>query len=171
VESSIWYSWVRDALVTDGRVNDGVLLRDMPDPVLAREGYWLPFMRDELACDRNTIFVGHSSGAAAAMRYAEQSPVAGLVLVGAYPTDLDDPTERQSGYFSRPWHHIRQNSQFIVQFGSTDDPYLPWHEQKAVADALGADLRQFYNRGHFVDDEFPELVLAIKELLDHCKAK
>jgi len=170
VESSIWYAWVREALRSECRVND-VILRDMPDPVLARECYWLPFMRDELVCDRKTIIVGHSSGAAAAMRYAEQWPVAGLVLVGAYSSDLDDETEQQSGYFSRPWEWdlIRRNSPFVIQFGSTDDPYLPWHEQKSVADALGADLRQFSNRGHFTDNIFPELVMAVMEVLKLCK--
>jgi len=166
VESSVWYAWVRDALRSDHRVD--VVLRDMPDPVLARECYWLPFMRDELVCDQKTVIIGHSSGAAAAMRYAEQWPVGGLVLVGAYASDLDDENEQCSGYFSRPWAWdlIRQNSPFIIQFGSTDDPYLPWHEQKAVADALAADLRQFSNRGHFTDDEFPEIVVAIKEKLE-----
>jgi len=167
VESSVWYAWVRDALRSDERVSD-VVLRDMPDPVLARECYWLPFMRDQLVCDENTIIIGHSSGAAAAMRYAEQWPVGGLVLVGAYASDLDDETERCSGYFSRPWawHLIRQNSPFVIQFGSTDDPYLPWDQQKTVADALAADVRQFSNRGHFIDAEFPEVVTAIKEQID-----
>jgi len=167
VESSVWYAWVRDALRSVERVSD-VMLSDMPDPVLARECYWLPFMRDQLLCDENTIIVGHSSGAAAAMRYAEQWPVGGLVLVGAYASDLDDETERCSGYFSRPWawHLIRQNSPFVIQFGSTDDPYLPWDEQKTVADALSADLRQFSNRGHFIDAEFPEVVMAIKEQME-----
>ena len=169
VESSVWYAWVRDALRSDHRVD--VVLRDMPDPVLARECYWLPFMRDELVCDQKTVIIGHSSGAAAAMRYAEQWPVGGLVLVGAYASDLDDENEQCSGYFSRPWAWdlIRQNSPFIIQFGSTDDPYLPWHEQKAVADALAADLRQFSNRGHFTDDEFPEIVVAIKEKMELCR--
>lgn len=35
VESSVWYAWVRDALLADGGVDD-VVLRDMPDPYLAR---------------------------------------------------------------------------------------------------------------------------------------
>jgi len=166
VESSIWYASVRDALLSDRQVTD-VLLRDMPDPIYARERYWLPFMKDELGCNQNTIIIGHSSGAAAALRFAEQWPVAGLVLVGAYSSDLGDETEQISGYFSRPWawDRIRQNSPFIVQFGSTDDPYLPWHDQQSVADALGADLRQFSNRGHFTDTKFPEIILVIKEQL------
>jgi len=170
VESSNWYAWMRDTLRSDNRVSE-VVLRDMPDPVFARECYWLPFMRDELGCDQNTIIVGHSSGAAAAMRYAEQWPVGGLVLVGAYSSDLGDETEQRSGYFSRPWMWdvIRKNSPFVIQFGSTDDPYLPWHEQKVVADALRANLHQHSSRGHFLDVEFPELVLAIKQQLRLCE--
>ena len=166
VESSVWYASVRDALRSDHRVSK-VVLRDMPDPVVARECYWLPFMRDELVCDQNTIIIGHSSGAAAAMRYAEQWPVGGLVLVGAYSSDLGDETEQESGYFSRPWAWdiTRKNSPFVVQFGSTGDPYLPWHEQKVVADALRTDLQQFSNRGHFVDTEFPEILYVKEQLL------
>jgi len=170
VESSVWYASVRDALRSDPRVSD-VVLRDMPDPVLARECYWLPFMRDELVCDQKTIIIGHSSGAVAAMRYAEQWSVGGLVLIAAYSSDLGDETELRSGYFSRPWawDRIRQNSPFVIQFGSTDDPYLPWHEQKAVADALGADLRQFSNRGHFIDTKLPEVIIAIEEHMELCR--
>ncbi|XP_016365442.1 serine hydrolase RBBP9 [Sinocyclocheilus rhinocerous] len=43
-------------------------LKNMPDPVTARESIWLPFMEKELKCDEETAIIGHSSGAAAAMR-------------------------------------------------------------------------------------------------------
>lgn len=36
--------------------------------VLAREEIWIPFMEKQLNCNANTIIVGHSSGAEAAMR-------------------------------------------------------------------------------------------------------
>lgn len=59
------------------------LASNMPDPVGARESVWLPFMRGELACGEDTVIVGHSSGAAAAMRYAETQQVAGALCVGS----------------------------------------------------------------------------------------
>ena len=37
--------------------------------VLAREEIWIPFMKEHLNCNENTVIVGHSSGAEAAMRY------------------------------------------------------------------------------------------------------
>ena len=48
-----------------------VAMEDMPDPYEAKESIWLPFMRDVLKADESSIIVGHSSGAEAAMRYAE----------------------------------------------------------------------------------------------------
>ena len=64
--------------------------------------------------------------------------------MSAYTTDQGDPLERASGYFGRPWlwGDIRGNAGFVVQFGSADDPFLPWAEQQEVADGLGAELHK-----------------------------
>ena len=55
----------------------------MPDPITARRSIWLPFMKEELGVDDQTIIIGHSSGACAAVRFAETNKVAGIILVGA----------------------------------------------------------------------------------------
>ena len=49
-----------------------VVAKTFPDNDLAREKYWLPFLKNELGTDENTIIIGHSSGAAmvAAMQVA-----------------------------------------------------------------------------------------------------
>ena len=60
------------------------VLRNMPDPITARRSIWLPFMKEELGVDHETIIIGHSSGACAAVRFAETNQVAGIILVGAY---------------------------------------------------------------------------------------
>ena len=39
-------------------VYDEVILRDMPDPMLARESKWLPFLRTECKAGPDTIIVG-----------------------------------------------------------------------------------------------------------------
>ena len=41
-------------------------------------------MKENLKVDEETIIIGHSSGACAAVRYAEENKVAGIILVGAY---------------------------------------------------------------------------------------
>ena len=59
-----------------------------PDPVGARENKWIPFIANTLAggADNlpNCLIVGHSSGAAAAMRLAESYQIYGMLLVAAY---------------------------------------------------------------------------------------
>ncbi|XP_073529471.1 serine hydrolase RBBP9 [Phyllobates terribilis] len=165
VESCIWYSWTKKRL--DKIPNFKCVLRNMPDPFTARESVWLPFMESELQCDNKTILIGHSSGAAAAMRFAETHQVFAIILVAAYTSDLGDENERESGYFSRPWQweKIKSNCHHIIQFGSTDDPFLPWHEQQTVADNLGAELHKYTDRGHFQNTEFNDLLDTARKLI------
>ncbi|KAG2501677.1 hypothetical protein HYH03_000180 [Edaphochlamys debaryana] len=178
VERCNYYGWLKAQLQRRFKQDEvAVNLRNMPDPVTARESMWLPFMEKQLGCGPTSIICGHSSGAAAAMRFAESHPVAGLVLVGAYSSDLGDSTERASGYFSRPWQwdRIKANSGFIVQFASQDDPFLPWGEQHGVAKALSADLREYEDMGHFQDEEQPDILevleIHIKKLLFEAAGK
>lgn len=159
-----FYGWLRDKLKP--HVQE-VMLKNMPDPVTARESKWLPFMEQQLKCDDQTVIVGHSSGAAAAMRYVETHQVAGLVLVGAYVSDMGDRNEAASGYFNRPWKWdvIKKNAGFIIQFASRDDPFLPWEEQMQVARGLEADLREYDDMGHFQDEEQLDMLQAILDKL------
>jgi len=136
--------------------------RTFPDNVKARAKYWLPFIT-ELGADENTVLIGHSSGAVAALRYAENHRILGSVLVGACYTDLGDPTERVSGYYSDPWNWsaIKANQQWILQYASPDDPYIPVAEARYIAKQLSAKYFELPKRGHFEDRKFSELAPAI----------
>ena len=57
-------------------------------------GPWLSSAQLGGAQDANTVLVGHSSGAVAAMRLLEKTPLLGAVLVSACHTDLGDAGER-----------------------------------------------------------------------------
>uniref|UniRef100_A0A8C3XNU2 RB binding protein 9, serine hydrolase n=1 Tax=Chelydra serpentina TaxID=8475 RepID=A0A8C3XNU2_CHESE len=166
IEKSNWYRWVWERL--EEIPGFQCILRNMPDPITARERIWLPFMESELHCDEQTIIIGHSSGAAAAMRYAETHKVYAIILVSAYISDLGDENERESGYFNRPWQweKMKANCHRIVQFASTDDPFLPWSEQQAVANELNAELHKFTDRGHFQSSEFKELISVVQGILN-----
>ena len=130
---------------------------------------WI-FLENELEADENTVLIGHSSGAVAAMRYAEQHRLAGTVLVAACHTDLGDPVERESGYYNRPWdwERIRANQQWIIQYASVDDHCIPIEEGRYVRDQLQTEYYEFTDRGHFLGSssggkQFPELVVALSE--------
>jgi len=142
-----------------------VVAQTMPDNILARSSVWLPFLENVLGVNENSIIVGHSSGAVAAMRYAETHRIFGSVLVGAMHTDLGIYSERMSGYYDEPWdwEAIKANQNWIVQFASTDDPFIPIEEPRHIHDKLNTDYHEHGNKGHFTDFWFPELVTVIKE--------
>ncbi len=125
-------------------------------------------MIKELGADENTILIGHSSGAIAAMRFAEKNKIFGSVLVGAYYTDMGEEMEKKSGYFNRPWdwQAIKNNQHWIIQFASADDPFIPIEEARAVHRFLGTEYHEYSDQKHFgggeaSKTEFSDLILAL----------
>jgi predicted alpha/beta hydrolase family esterase len=143
-----------------------------PDADLARASYWIPFLKDILKADEKTIIIGHSSGAIAAMKFAEENQILGSVLVGAYHSDLGIENEKLSGYFDAPWdwESIRKNQKWIIQFASTDDRWIPIAEARYISEHLKTEYYEFSDRGHFGGDrevkEFKECVAVLKRKLD-----
>jgi len=164
-----WFPYLKSELEKLGLT---VVAREFPDSDLARESYWLPFLKDELLADENTILVGHSSGAIAAMRFAENNKIFGSVLVGAYHTDLGYEKEKLSGYFDRPWdwEAIKNNQHWMAIFASTDDPWIPIEEARFLKEKLGAEYFEYTDRGHFGGDyiklSFPEIVEFISSKMN-----
>src|SRR3989344_1149369 len=163
-----WFPYLKTGLEKLGIT---VIDKDFPDNQLAREKYWLPFLK-KLGADKNTILIGHSSGAAAAMRFAEKNKILGSALVGIYYTDLKDEGEIKSGYFNRPWEwkSIKKNQEWILQFNSTNDPWIPIEEARFIHEKLNTRYFEFTDQGHFGGDyfkeTFPELLKAIKAQLN-----
>ena len=123
----------------------------MPDPFEAKESEWIPFILDHLKVDESTIVIGHSSGAVCALRLLERTKLLGCVLVAACHTDLGEESERISGYYSRPWNWevIRQNSIWILQFHSEDDPLIPIEEANYVAEHINSEYIKVQRSSHF----------------------
>jgi len=164
--SEIWYPYVKRELE---KLGFRVIAKEMPDPDIAHEKYWIPFIEKQIIENRRdkaeeVILIGHSSGAVAILRYLESHKVTGAVLIGACYTDLGDSKERESGYYSRPWNwnKIKQNFEWITVFASTDDDFIPIDEPKHIRDKLQADYFEFNDRGHFMDEEFPEILEVVR---------
>ena len=159
--SQIWYSYIKKELE---KLGFQVISENMPDPVLAREKFWLPFIEKKLNLEEDAILVGHSSGAIAALRYLEKHKAKGVVLVAAYHTDLGLADEKESGYFDREfdWDKIKANSKWIIQFSALNDPVIPIKEAEYVRDKLNTDYHEYSDKGHYNFKEVPEIVDAIK---------
>ncbi|HYE86197.1 MAG TPA: alpha/beta hydrolase [Vicinamibacterales bacterium] len=160
----IWLPWLERELTALGL---DVTNETFPDNVKARASIWLPHL-EALAADERTILIGHSSGAVAAMRYAETHRLAGSVLVGVCHTDLGDAFEKASGYYAAPWQwqRIREAQPWITIYSSLDDPHIPIEEPRYVAAQLRCSYFEFSDRGHFVNQrQFPEIVGFVRKKL------
>jgi len=139
-----------------------VICLDMPDPYVARESVWIPFVEKHLEPHRNLdqehsalVLIGHSSGAECAMRYIEKHKIHACLLVSACWSDMGDLNERKSGYYNRPWdwEMMRKNCPDIIQFGSEDDYLVDFEsEQRVVFDSLKSKAYIFQDKGHFLTE-------------------
>lgn len=169
-----WFPSVKKELEA---ANVKVIAEEFPDNDLARESSWLPFLINDLKADENTILVGHSSGAIAAMRLAEKQAILGSVLVGAYHTDLNMVKEKLSGYFDRDWDwkSIKHNQQWVVLFASQDDPWIPIEQPRYIHTQLNCEYHEYKSEGHFGGDyykpTFPELSHALIRNIKKCNTQ
>lgn len=125
----------------------------MPDPHTARRGIWLPYLQDEVKAGGSDVLIGWSSGAVAAMRYAEDHKILGSILISPSYTDLGDDLEKQSGYFDDSWNWkaIKQNQKKIALVYGDDDPYIPQSEFAYIALHLGLEKIKIPGAGHFLE--------------------
>ncbi len=165
---SQWLAWLVEEF---GKHGIAAVSPTFPDNFMARRSIWLPYI-EKLGADENTILVGYSSGAVAAMRYAENHKIKASVLIGACHTDLGSLLEKVSGYYKDPWQWeaIKANQDWIAQFGSVDDPVIPIEESRFVHEKLDSEYVEFPDRQHFGHPKpmptFPE---ALEVILRHEK--
>lgn len=157
-----WIPWLKAELEKQNFI---VQTPTMPDNFEAKSAVWLPYLENELGVDKDTILVGWSSGAVAAMRYSETHQILGSVLIGACYTDTGSKLEKISGYYNTPWQwdSIRSNQQWIIQFASIDDSVIPLEESRFVHEKLATEYHECSDKGHF---GWPKPMVVFPELLD-----
>ena len=166
-----WFPWLRTELVAH---DIEVLLPRLPTP----EGQSLEAWFEAYDCAVSampaapTILVGHSLGAAFALRLVEKAvePFEGLFLaagfIGALGLPDYDPINRS--FFSLPfdWAGIRERKgRTCGCWAGDDDPYVPLSRSQEVADQLDAPLDVLPRGGHLNSETgfnaFPQLRAAI----------
>jgi len=137
----------------------------MPDSIIARAQYWLPFLKNHVGVGQRDILVGWSSGAVAAMRYAEANRIRGSVLISPCYTNLGDDLEKQSGYYDAPWQwkSIISNQQNIALMWGDDDPFIPQAEFDFIAKQLHPTRIKVHGGKHFAQPTLPQLLQYITE--------
>lgn len=157
-----WASWLKLELE---KLGYETFFETMPDSIIARAKYWLPFLKEYANAGENDVLIGWSSGAIAAMRYAETNKIRGSILVSAHYTDLGDELEKVSGYFDQPWQWeaIKANQHNIALIWGDNDPYIPQAEFEFVAKQLDPTTIRVPKGEHFVERiQFSEIIEYIK---------
>ena len=149
-----WFPWLHDALEAQGLE---VIRPRLPTP----QGQFLTAWLD--AYDRlvgplppaATALVGHSLGAAFALRLVERAaePVAGLFLAAGFmgALGLSDYDPINASFFAAPfdWAGIRARRGHACRcWAGDDDPYVPLARSQDVADRLGVELEVVHGGGH-----------------------
>jgi len=159
---SSFSGWLKDELENLGFET---FFETFPDSVIARSEYWLPFLKDHVKVGVNDVIVGWSSGAVAAMRYAESNKIKGSVLISPSYTDLGDELEKQSGYYDAPWDwkKIKRNQEKIALAYGDDDPFIPQKDFAYIAEQLTPTVIKIPGGKHFMEyTKFPQVLEYIK---------
>lgn len=153
--------WKKDLQSKLGDEYD-VILPEMPNKFNAKYEEWkIWFDKLPPLLDDNIILVGHSMGGVFLAKYLAEDrlekSIRGTFLIAA-PFEGD--------------FHLPQDIRLLAEQGgkiflyhSKDDTQVPFNELTKYQKALpNATARIFDNRGHFNQEEFPELVEDIKGL-------
>lgn len=163
---SPWAVWLKQKIEELGYET---IFETMPDSEKARGEYWLPHMKDVFNIGKDDVIIGYSSGAVAAMRYAEKNEIRGSILISPSYTDLGDELERESGYFDEPWQwaDIKSNQKKIVVVWGDNDPYIPQSEFSYIVLHLGADKIKVPMGRHFQEkQDFMDIFKYIQKTYD-----
>ena len=166
-----WFPWLHDALTAEGIE---VLRPRFPTPQGQSLAAWLD--TSDLAVGSlpaaPTILVGHSLGAALALRLVERAvaPFEGLFLAAGFigALGLPDYDPINQSFFAAPfdWAGIRARKGRACRcWAGDDDPYVPLSPSQEIADALAAPLEILPGGGHLNRETgfnaFPQLRDAI----------
>lgn len=165
-----WFPWLERELK---RRKIKVVNKTFPNKLEAKATTLLSFLENELKADKNSILIGHSSGAAVALRFAESHRIYGSILIGALYTDFGYKEEKETGLFEKEWdwERIKKNQNWIIQFASLDDPFIPIEQPRHIHKMLETEYYEYKDQKHFGSEhyspkKFPDLLEKVLEKLD-----
>ena len=147
-----------------------VIAPRMPNRTNAKYFEWkiwfeklLPFLESEI------VLVGHSLGGIFLAKYLSENSVSknikGVFLVAAPYDDKDADYSLADFNLPSNLEKLQSQSGELFIFHSKDDPVVPFADFKKYKTALpNAYTMTFEDRGHFNQEEFPELVDEIRKI-------
>ncbi len=147
-----------------------VIRPSMPSPKNAKYLEWslwftkyIPFLKD------GVILVGHSLGGIFLAKYLSENqiPVSirATILIAAPHDSFDTPYSLADFVLPSSLALLETQGGRIVLMHSTDDPVVRFKDFESYATRLpNAEKMVCSNRGHFLEETFPELIVTIDEI-------
>ncbi len=166
-----WFPWLKRELERKGYK---VWIPNLPksgEPSMRR---YNDFIFPKWKFTSESIIIGHSSGAVAALGILQELPrntvINKAILVAGFTTDLGWKEMKDLFGIRLNWQKIKKQVRNIILYHSDNDPYIPlWHGEK-LKKLLGAELIVMSKQGHFNVSsmgkkytKFPELLEKIAE--------
>jgi predicted alpha/beta hydrolase family esterase len=174
--SKNWFPWLSDELKL---LDLDVWVPDLPDsnkPNIQKYNNFL-FRNQSWIFDRDTILIGHSSGAVATLGILQNLPdsqkVDTCILVGAFKDDLGWESLQELFINEFDFELIKSKAKKFVFIHSDNDPYCPLEGAQFLAERLSGELIILPGQGHFSTGrnpeytKFPYLLNLIKRLYKH----
>jgi len=148
-----WFPWLRHELEQRGHT---VSLPTFPTPNNQSFETWLEVAQRELVGHdpADTVLIGHSIGAAFALRLAEivGQPYAAIFAVCPFVCPTNDPDydalNRSFVDHTFDWPMIRRGAKCWALFAGDNDPYVSYEAALHVAVNLGKQLEIIKGGGH-----------------------
>jgi uncharacterized protein len=162
-------NWKKDLPKNLGKGYE-VIFPAMPNPLNARYKEWkIWFDKFVLHIKPGAILIGHSLGGIFLAKFLSENKlgkkIKALFLVAA-PFDEKDIKDSLADFrLKKDLSLIEKQAMNIFIYHSKDDKIVPFADsQKFLRQLPGAVFRSLKNRGHFIQEKFPEIVKDIKRL-------
>lgn len=148
-----------------------VIFPEMPSKRNAKYFEWKIWFKKILPLlEREIVLVGHSLGGIFLVKYLSENnsekKIKGVFLV-APPYDLDEGHALADFSLQEDFSKLEVQAEKIIIYHSRDDPTVPVSNVEKYREVLPrAEIKIFEGRGHFNQEEFPEITRDIKSLFD-----
>lgn len=167
-----WFPWLQHELEALGL---SVWVPDLPHPEKPNIQRYNKYILENIPWkpDRQTVIIGHSSGAVAILGLLQHLPreikVGACILVGSFNNDLGWEALNELFLEDFQFELIRQKANKFIFIHSDNDPYCPLEHAQYLADQLQGELVVKEGQGHFSAEgdqkykQFPFLLELIQK--------
>jgi len=171
--NEIWFPWLKKELK---KINLKYYILSMPNTNKPKIKKWIAHIKNKVKkVDNQTMFIGHSLGGLAVLRYLQTLPknekIGGVIFI-ASPMKHINHLSKEEEIIAKPWlendlywNKIKNHTKKFVAIFSNNDQYIPINESNFYKNKLKAKIIILKNKGHFIKkDGIKKIPILMSEL-------